>query len=247
MSILVLGASGATGKLLVEQLLKVGQLIKILVRPSSNFPENWKDNKNITIIPTEISALSIDEMAKHLADCEAVASCLGHNLSMKGMYGKPRKLVTDTMELICKAININQPISPVKVVLMNTAGNSNRKEKEPVSIGQKIVIGLIRFLVPPHADNEKAADYLSFKVGRGNPYIEWAVVRPDTLTNEEKVSEYTAHNSPTRSAIFNAGKTSRINVAHFMAQLITEDTTWKKWKGKMPVIYNQTEPVEKLA
>lgn len=241
MSILVLGASGATGNLLVKQLLQAGRQVKVMVRHSSNFPDEWRDNEKITVIQTEVSALSIDEMALHLADCEAIASCLGHNLSLKGMYGKPRYLVTDSVELVCKASTRNKPKAPVKVVLMNTAGNSNRKEKEKVSLSQKMVVAMVRLLVPPHADNEKAADYLSFQVGQSNPYIEWTVVRPDSLLNEEHVSGYTAHNSPTRSAIFNAGKTSRINVAHFMAQLITEKDVWKQWKGKMPVIYNDKD------
>lgn len=33
--------------------------------------------------------------------------------------------------------------------------------------------------------------------------------------------------------------TSRINVAHFMADLITDDDTWRRWKGRMPVIYDE--------
>lgn len=35
-------------------------------------------------------------------------------------------------------------------------------------------------------------------------------------------------------------RTSRINVAHFMADLITDNDIWSNWKGKMPVIYNST-------
>lgn len=46
------------------------------------------------------------------------------------------------------------------------------------------------------------------------------------------------HQSPTRSAIFDAGKTSRINLGNFMCRLIEESDLWEKWKGKMPVIYN---------
>jgi len=68
--------------------------------------------------------------------------------------------------------------------------------------------------------------------------IEWAAVRPDNLTDENGVTDYEVHPSPTRSAIFDAGLTSRINVGHFMADLIMDDDTWNKWKGKMPVIYN---------
>ncbi|MCG8701069.1 MAG: hypothetical protein MI922_23655, partial [Bacteroidales bacterium] len=57
--------------------------------------------------------------------------------------------------------------------------------------------------------------------------------------NEEQVTAYEAFPSPIRSAIFNPGKTSRINVAHFMAELITHDDVWMQWKGKMPVLYNE--------
>jgi len=68
--------------------------------------------------------------------------------------------------------------------------------------------------------------------------VEWAVVRPDGLIDEKNISLYEIHPSPTRSAIFNAGKTSRINVAYFMTDLIMDNQTWNQWKVKMPVIYN---------
>ena len=64
-------------------------------------------------------------------------------------------------------------------------------------------------------------------------------VRPDNLINADEVTEYEVHPSPIRSAIFKAGKTSRINVAHFMAELITDENTWAKWWGQMPVVYNK--------
>jgi hypothetical protein len=64
-------------------------------------------------------------------------------------------------------------------------------------------------------------------------------VRPDSLIDEREVTEYEVYASPIRSALFNAGKTSRINVSHFMADLMTDDSLWNKWKGQMPVIYNK--------
>lgn len=240
MTILVVGASGATGKLLVDQLLKSGQRVKVIVRSTSSIPDFWSSDDKVTIIKEGITQISVEEMAKHLSDCQAVASCLGHNLTWKGIYGKPRKLVSDTVRLLCEAILKNTPEKPIKFVLMNTAGNSNRDLGEPISFGEKIVIGLLRLLLPPHPDNEKAADYLRINIGQKNPYIEWVAVRPDNLVNEEKVTEYSLHNSPTSSAIFNPGKTSRINVGHFMARLITDDDIRNKWKGQMPVIYNDT-------
>jgi hypothetical protein len=138
------------------------------------------------------------------------------------------------------AIKANRPQAPARFVLMNTAGNSNRDLDEPLSFAEKMVIGLLRLVLPPQADNEEAADYLRTMIGQDDPVIEWAAVRPDSLVNEDMVSDYTVHPSPTRSAIFNSGQTSRINVGHFMAELITDDVTWDRWKGQMPVIYNET-------
>lgn len=238
---LVVGASGATGRLHVEQLLSLGQRVKIIVRSSANIPDIWNSNDRLTLIKRNISEISVEEMCEYVKDCTAVASCLGHNLTWKGIFGKPRKLVTDTVRVICEAIIKNSPESKIKFVLMNTTGNSNRDIHEPVSSAQKIVIGLLRVLLPPHADNEKASDYLRINVGQNNSYIEWAAVRPDNLIDEEEVTEYSLHQSPARSAIFDPGKTSRINTAHFMTQLMLDDKLWTKWKGQMPVIYNNTD------
>jgi nucleoside-diphosphate-sugar epimerase len=239
MTTLIVGASGATGRLLVEQLLNRGQQVKIIVRSTDNLPDAVSKDGNLSIIQASILNLSDAEIARHVSGCDAVASCLGHNMSFKGIYGQPRRLVTDATRRLCDAIRANKTTTPVKFVLMNTTGNRNRDLPEPISFGQKCVIGLLRLLLPPHVDNEKAADYLRTMVGKEDSAIEWAAVRPDTLIDESEVTEYEVYASPIRSAIFDAGKTSRINVGHFMAELITDDQTWSKWKGQMPVIYNR--------
>ena len=240
MIILVVGASGATGKQLVEQLLIQGHKVKIIVRSPEKLPRSWKSNDDLQIISASILELSDKEISDHVSGCHSVASCLGHNMSWKGIYGQPRKLVTDATGRLCNAIEVNKPKSPIKFILMNTTGNRNRDLNEPISFGQKCVIGLLRLLLPPHVDNEKAADYLRTQIGQNNDFIEWVAVRPDGLTNEEEVTDYEIHASPIRSAIFNAGKTSRINVGNFMANLIIDGDLWNKWKGQMPVIYNKS-------
>ncbi len=240
MPILVVGASGATGKQLVEQLLNQRQNVKIVVRSPEKLPESWKNNDGLEIISASLLDLSDEELKNLTFGCNAIASCLGHNLSLEGIYGEPRRLVTDATRRLCEAVISNNPERPVKFVLMNTTGNSNRDLNEQVSFAQKSIIGLIRLLLPPHSDNEHAADYLRTEIGQNNPMIEWTVVRPDGLTDEQSVTDYTVHPSPTRSAIFDAGKTSRINVGHFMATLITDDNLWNTWQGQMPVIYNET-------
>jgi nucleoside-diphosphate-sugar epimerase len=238
MTILVVGASGATGSKLVEQLLMLNHRVKIIVRSPEKFPDPWKTNDNLQIITASVLDLTDAEMRQIVRDCDAVTSCLGHNLSWKGIYGQPRKLVTDATRRLCDAIKYNKLQRAVKFVLMNTTGNRNRDLEEPISFAQKCVIGLLRLLLPPHVDNEKAADYLRIEIGQNNPYVEWTAVRPDGLINEEMITDYKIYPTPTRSAIFNAGKVSRINVAHFMARLIHDADLWAKWKGQMPVIYS---------
>jgi hypothetical protein len=203
--------------------------------------EKLKEIGKLTFAETFSSENSEDKMAEYIQDCDVVTSCLGHNMSWKGIYGKPRKLVTDAVNLLCEAIKKNAPNKPINFVLMNTTGNSNRDLNEPISVGQKFVIGLLRLLLPPHVDNEKAAEYLRTKIGQKNNFIEWVAVRPDGLVNADVVTEYEIYPSPTRSAIFDAGKISRINVGHFMAELISENDLWNRWKGQMPVIYSRSD------
>ena len=242
MTILVVGASGATGRQLIEQLLIQGHNVKAVARSPEKLPESWQSNERVKIISASLLDLSDKEMMELTLDCHSIASCLGHNMNWKGIYGQPRKLVTDATRILCNAIEANKPNSPIKYVLMNTTGNRNRDLNEPISFAQKSVIGLLRFLLPPHVDNEKAADYLRTQIGQNNQFIEWAAVRPDGLIDDDEVTDYAIHPSPIRSAIFNAGKTSRINVGNFMANLISDGNLWNKWKGRMPVIYNKSSP-----
>ena len=239
MTNLVVGASGATGRLLVAQLLDRGQSVGVIVRAPDSLPEAIRHHERLTVIHASVLDLRDDELAQHVKGCTAVASCLGHTLNLNGIYGHPRRLVTEATIRLCNAVKTNESNTTTKFVLMNTAGNSNRDLHEPISFGQRCVIGLVRLLLPPHVDNERAADHLRTGIGQDDKSLEWAVVRPDTLIDEDQVTEYEVHPSPTRSAIFNAGRSSRINVAHFMADLITTSNIWDRWKGKMPVIYNK--------
>ena len=242
---LVAGASGATGSQLVRELLNRNVGVKIIVRGTEKLPKDLRTHKNLAILEASILQLSDSEIFNYIKDCDAIASCLGHNISLKGIYGNPKMLVTDSVKRLCNAIKENNPVKPVKFVLMNTTANNTKDINEKLTVMEKLVFSLLRNLLPPQLDNERAADYLRKDIGNNNEIIEWSIVRPDTLINENIISEYSVFPSPIRSPIFDAGKTSRINVGHFMSELIANDNTWEKWKGKMPVIYNAAYSLKK--
>ncbi|NRA14255.1 MAG: SDR family oxidoreductase [Oceanospirillaceae bacterium] len=238
MKTLVLGASGATGKLLVQQLLEGGQQVVAIVRNISSFPKTLSQHSNLELIQGSILQLSDIELSGYVESCSAVVSCLGHNMNFKGIYGQPRNLVTEATRRVCAAIEQNSAEYPVKFILMSSSGVGNRDLKETVSLAQMAVIGLLRLLLPPHLDNERAADFLRAEVGQINAQIEWLVLRPDTLIDSPAVSQYQLHPSPIRSAIFNPGQTSRQNVANAILHLLKDETKWQQWRGQFPVIYN---------
>jgi nucleoside-diphosphate-sugar epimerase len=239
MTVLVVGASGATGRLLVEALLDRGRRVRAVVRSPEKLPDALRGHHLLEVVHASLVDLGDDEMARHVGGCTAIASCLGHDPSLGGIWGPPRRLVADATRRLCEAVRATRPDRPVRFVLMNTAGNRDPDLEERISLAERCVIGLIRLLLPPHADNEEAAAYLRSTIGRSAGDIEWVVVRPDTLVDVESATGYEVHPSPTRSAIFNAGRTSRLNVARFMADLITDDDAWRRWRGRMGVIYDE--------
>ena len=238
MTILVVGASGATGKCLVDELLNRGHNVRVIVRSPENLPDNIKNHERLSIISASILELSDKEMTQHVSGCSAVASCLGHNMTFKGLFCKPRRLVTEATSRLCIAIKSNNSEATTKYVLMNTVANRNRDLNESIPFVQKCMIVLLRLFLPPHPDNEQAAEYLRTIIGQSDDAIQWTAVRPSTLIDAESVSEIEIYPSPTRS-IFKDGQISRINVGHFMADLITNNDIWNQWKGQMPVIYNK--------
>ena len=236
MKALVLGASGATGKLVVQQLVKRNIQVRVVVRESAIIPRQILEEKRIEIIKGNINDFDIAKIKDLVKDCDSIFCCLGHNISLKGFLGPPHKLVSNTVAKIIEAIqslNLNS-----KFILMSTTAYTNRKMGETNTFGEKIVFSLLKVLLPPHKDNMLAADLLVYKLD-SKTNIDWTAVRPDALFDEENESEYEIHNHKIRSPIFNAGKTSRINVSHFMVELVTNDELWQEWRHKTPVIYNK--------
>lgn len=236
--ILVLGATGATGRLLVETLLNRGIEVKAVVRSPDRLPKTLREHPLLQWQQINLLELDHEAMIRLVEDCDSAASCLGHNLTWKGVFGPPYRLVTEATRRLATAMQVDPGDNPARLVLMSSTGVRDRPAEGPGTWGERIVLGILRLLVPPHADNEQAAAALHDRSGPGVQGPEWCIVRPDTLSNAEAPETYEVFPSPIRSAIFDAGHTSRRNVARFIADLLTDEQLWEKWKGRMPVVYD---------
>ena len=240
---LVIGSTGATGKYVVLQLLQQSQNVHAIARSKQKLLDllDEIEPKSSTLYEnqlqvTEASILDLtdDELQKATADVDAVVSCLGHNLTFKGIYGKPRKLVTDATRRLFIAIAANNKQQATKFILMGTDGVPNPSGGDnPRTKMERSIICLLRYLIPPHADNETAAAYIDTQ--RVNSHVEWTVVRPTDLI-DGSVTKYELHDKPQGSLFGGETKATRANVAKSMVDMILTDSLWEEWKFKMPCV-----------
>jgi nucleoside-diphosphate-sugar epimerase len=238
-TVLVVGATGMTGRSLVDQLLGNDHKVRAIVRSTHKLSAEVLSNSNTTVKEASVLELTDEEMAEHVKNCDAVVSCLGHVMDFKGLFGEPKKLCTDATRRLCNAIEMNDADKPTKFILMNTVGVRNPELAEKRIWYEQALLFPLRHLLPPHRDNETAAEYLNRSVGERNKHIEWCSVRPDSLIDTE-TSPYEIEESPT-TGIFTGCPTTRANVANFMTELIQSAALWNTWKFRMPVIMNAKE------
>jgi nucleoside-diphosphate-sugar epimerase len=239
MTVLVVGATGMTGRVLVAQLLSRGHRVRAIVRSPRKLPAEVLNHPNVTVIEATLLDLTDGEMAEHVRGCDAVVSCLGHVMDLKGIFGEPRRLCADAARRLCDAIAENRPNKPTKFILMNTVGVQNPDLGERRAWFERWLLTLLRHAVPPHLENEAAAAHLQQNVGKGSPHVEWCSVRPDSLIDAE-VSPYDVEQSPT-TGILTGRPTARANVADFMVELVEDADLWGTWRFAMPVIMNSAE------
>ncbi len=234
-TVLLVGGTGRTGRRVLQQLLDRGLRVRAIVRPGSTLPPDVAGNPGLTVIEASLLSLSDDEMRSHLVGCDAVVSCLGHVLSLEGIFGPPRDLVTRATTRLCRGIEALEPARPVKFILMSSV-SVHRPRGLDTRRGafERAFLRMLCGVLPPAGDNQRAADFLLERVGPDDAFVQWAVVRPDSLL-EGEVSEYTLHEGLVNSLLA-PGRTNMTNVAHFMCELVTNPESWAEWKSRLPVI-----------
>jgi nucleoside-diphosphate-sugar epimerase len=235
--VLLLGGTGRTGGRVLQQLLDRGVHVRALVRSAARLPAGVADDPRLTVVEADLLSLSAEQVKEQVDGCDVVISCLGHTISAQGVFGKPRDLVTRSVERVCRAAEDLRPAQPVKLILMssvsvNRPGGMDTRRRWL----ERAALWLLRGLVPPARDNQCAADFLHDVVETDDPYAQWVAVRPDTLKSGD-ATDFAVHEGLVDS-LFRPGETHMANVAHFMCDLATDPEVWAAWRGRLPVIVN---------
>lgn len=244
--ILVVGATGATGKHVVRMLLEKGDATVVALARSKEKlmglldMNKDKPNPNLVVKEASIGDLSTEDFKELTNGCGSIVCCLGHNLTFKGMYKDGLFL-----QKAVKELTSNMP-QGCRFVLMGSDGVAHPDGvTDPKRTRfERGILFLLRWLVPPHVDNEKTALYLSENSG-----FDWTVVRPGDLYNKEDETTHTnaegykIYDHPIGS-LFGDNSTARSDVADFMVEVATMNSkSWTElYKHKMPVIYGEKEP-----
>jgi uncharacterized protein YbjT (DUF2867 family) len=240
-TVLLVGGTGRTGARALRQLLDRGVRVRAIVRSRAKLPPEVTAHPNLAVIEASLLSLSDAELQQHLRGCDAVVSCLGHVISLKGVFGPPRDLVTRATTRLCRAIEALAPPAPVKFVLMSSVSVHRPGHLDAVrKTSERVFLRVLRALLPPADDNQRAADFLMERIGTSNGFVRWTAIRADSLLDGD-VTKYELHDALVNS-LSSPGSTNMANVAHFMCELVTDPQAWARWSGRLPVLTNAVAP-----
>lgn len=207
MNLLVIGATGGTGRELVSQALEQGHAVTALVRK----PENLKlQGKRLTVVKGNV--LDMDSVDRAVRGKDAVLSALGH----KQWFIPTSKLSEGTRNIV-KAMEKNG----VKRFICETSlgvGDSRGR------LGLYYTLFVIPFIVFFYFRDKKRQEQIIRESS-----LEWVVVRPGQLTNGQKRGFY-RHGGKIGSYLLTV-RISRADVADFMLKQLTENSYLRQTPG----------------
>ena len=207
MTLAVLGATGRTGRPLVEQALAAGHHVTALARTPSKL---GLDHPALTVVQGD--ALNQADVARVVDGADAVLLTLGH------AKGSPPDLMARAAQNVVAAM---EETGVSRVVTETGAGVSD--PKDPGGLGPKIMGGIMRVVAKNLlADSEAHVD--AFR----RSGLDWTAVRAPRLTNGPRTGDYQA-------GYFSMGlghSVARADVADLMLDLATSD----RFAGEAPMV-----------
>jgi putative NADH-flavin reductase len=212
MNVLVLGANGAVGQLVLNDLLEANHQVTALVRNASTIQKN---HRRLTVVqgnPTNVAELEVV-----LPGQEVVVSTLGARTNKKTTL---RADVARNLTARMKKHGVR------KLVWLDAAGVGSSQD-----FVRRSSFFFGRIIVPLFLDNmyedAAVADDLIEKSG-----CEWVIVRPMSFTNRPKTGNISVVTDMSLTVQLRL-RISRADVAAFLVEQVVEDDR----VGQMPVIF----------
>lgn len=171
MHILLFGATGRTGCLILNELLNNGHSVNIIVRDRAKVKSS---SKNLTIL--EGSTLDKDLIAVAISDCDAIISAL--NISRNSDFPwsalrTPKTLLSETIQLVIKSAESHN----IKRIIVLSAWGANETIHDiPWWFRWTIKWSNISY---GYKDHERQEDILKHSA------MDWTAVRPVGLINSD--------------------------------------------------------------
>lgn len=196
MKIAVFGATGGTGREVVEQALNQGHHVTALVRDPSRLPIS---HPNLTVIQGNV--LDAESVAGTLAGADVAVISLGNTAN------NPDYVVSQGTAVILDAM----PAQDVpRVIVVTSLGVGDSLKQVPFAFRM-----LMQTVLKKSMEDKERQEKLVMASDR-----DWIIVRPGGLTDGPATGSYQAGLSPKISA----GQVSRADVAAFVLQQLSDDT-----------------------
>ncbi len=209
MNLAVFGATGRTGRHVVEQALAGGHRVSALVRDEGKLPTK---HERLRVVVGD--ALDGGKVEEALRGQGAAIVALG---PVKGGPDDLLERASENIVRAAKATGVRR--------LIAEGGAGMRVEEDAPGFGSKLMSGLVGLMIPKQVHDKRR----QMEIMRGSG-LEWAVVRAPVLTDGPLTSTY-------RLGFPNLGpgaKISRADIAHAMLNLATMEDS--PWLGQAPAI-----------
>lgn len=200
MKILILGATGRTGKYLVTFALQKGYEVTCLVR----YPEKVPAQNGLTILKG--NPINIQDLELAMKDCDAMISALNISRTSDFPWASlrtPKTYLSDVME---KVITVAKKFSVNRVVICSAWGVLETRKDIPFWFRWTIDFSNISVAYKDHERQEKLLE---------DSHLNWTIVRPTGLINTQHLQSVkeTFQNKPKPSLLI-----GRSTVAHYMVE-----------------------------
>jgi putative NADH-flavin reductase len=196
MNLAIFGATGGTGRQLVEQALEEGHTVTVLVRNPAAFPIQ---HERLSLVQGDVRDRARVETV--VAGQDAILSALGTN--QRG----PVSICTDGVERMLTAMNSSQVRRLLVVSAYGVAESHHRN--------------LYNLLVWTSM-KEKMLDKERMEKLLEHSDVQWTLIRPPALTNGPRTQHY---HTGTDLRISATSHISRTDVADFMLRSIDDTST----------------------